>query len=75
MYNLSKKTKIICTIGPASDNKETLEKLLAAGMCCMRINLSHGNHEEHLKKINLLTATMENQPSNRRDQCQALSMI
>ena len=54
MYNLSKKTKIICTIGPASDNKETLEKLLAAGMCCMRINLSHGNHEEHLKKINLL---------------------
>ena len=31
MYNLSKKTKIICTIGPASDNKETLEKLLAAG--------------------------------------------
>lgn len=54
MYNLSKKTKIICTIGPASDNKETLKKLIAAGMCCMRINLSHGNHEEHLKKINLI---------------------
>ena len=54
MYNLKKKTKIICTIGPASDNKETLTKLLEAGMCCMRINLSHGNHEEHLMKINLL---------------------
>ena len=54
MYNLSKKTKVICTIGPASDNKETLTKLLAAGMACMRINLSHGNHEEHLRKINLV---------------------
>ena len=61
MYNLSKKTKIICTIGPASDNKETLEKLLAAGMCCMRINLSHGNHEEHLKKINLLRSIEKEQ--------------
>lgn len=54
MYNLSKKTKVICTIGPASDNKETLKKLLKAGMACMRINLSHGNHEEHLIKINML---------------------
>lgn len=54
MYNLSKKTKVICTIGPASDNKETLTKLLAAGMACMRINLSHGNHEEHLRKINMV---------------------
>ena len=46
-----KKTKIICTIGPASENKEVLEQLVGAGMNVARINFSHGTHEEHLKKI------------------------
>lgn len=49
-----RKTKIICTIGPASDNKEMLTKLVSAGMNVMRLNFSHGTHEEHLKKIQLL---------------------
>ena len=48
------KTKIVCTIGPASDNKEMLTKLVKAGMNVMRLNFSHGSHEEHLKKIKLL---------------------
>lgn len=54
MYNLSRNTKIVCTIGPASDNKETLKKLIEAGLSCMRINFSHGTYEEHLKKIILM---------------------
>lgn len=54
MLNISKKTKIICTIGPASDNYETLCALIEAGMNVMRINFSHGSYDEHLHKINLL---------------------
>lgn len=46
-----KKTKIICTIGPASESKECLEKLMNSGMNVARINFSHGSHEEHLAKI------------------------
>ena len=54
MYNIKRNTKIVCTIGPASDNKETLIKLIKAGMSCMRINFSHGEYPEHQKKIDLL---------------------
>lgn len=53
-YLINKKTKIVCTIGPASQDKETLRKLLSKGMTCMRLNFSHGTHEEHLGKINTL---------------------
>lgn len=49
-----RKTKIICTIGPASDNKETLRAMCEAGMNVARINFSHGTHEEHQKKIDLI---------------------
>ena len=45
------KTKIVCTIGPASESKEMLTKLVKAGMSVMRLNFSHGSHEEHLGKI------------------------
>ena len=46
-----KKTKIICTIGPSSETKETLKELLKSGMNMMRLNFSHGNYEEHKENI------------------------
>ena len=49
-----RKTKIICTIGPASENEETLTKMCQAGMNVARLNFSHGNHEEHRRKIELI---------------------
>ena len=49
-----RKTKVICTIGPASENEETLTKMMEAGMNVARLNFSHGSHEEHQKKIDLI---------------------
>ncbi len=49
-----RRTKIVCTIGPASDSPETIEKLIRAGMDVARLNFSHGTHEEHLSRINLI---------------------
>ena len=51
--NISKKTKIVCTIGPASQTKEMILKLYASGMNVMRVNFSHGDHEEQLGKIKI----------------------
>lgn len=48
------KTKIVCTVGPASESKEMLTKLVKAGMNVMRLNFSHGTHEEHAEKITTL---------------------
>ena len=46
-----KKTKIICTLGPASDSEKILSELIDAGMNVARLNFSHGTHEEHAAKI------------------------
>ena len=46
-----RKTKIVCTIGPASESEEMLEKLIEAGMNVARLNFSHGSHEEHAARI------------------------
>jgi pyruvate kinase len=54
-----RKTKIICTIGPASENEDTLTRMCAAGMNVARLNFSHGTHEEHQKKIDLIKKVRE----------------
>ncbi|AVL78017.1 pyruvate kinase [Staphylococcus cohnii] len=46
-----RKTKIVCTIGPASESEEMLEKLIKAGMNVARLNFSHGDHAEHKARI------------------------
>ncbi|MBT5412737.1 MAG: pyruvate kinase [Cellvibrionales bacterium] len=46
-----RKTKIICTIGPSSESFTMLEKLAKAGMNIVRLNMSHGDHESHMKVI------------------------
>ncbi len=51
---INKKTKIICTIGPSSETKEMVEKLYKAGMNVARLNFSHGTHEEHKRKIDII---------------------
>ena len=54
-----RKTKIICTIGPSSENIETLTKMCQEGMNVARLNFSHGSHEEHQNKINLVKEARE----------------
>ena len=49
-----RKTKIICTIGPASMNEETLTAMAKAGMNVARMNFSHGDHEEQGMKMDLV---------------------
>lgn len=49
-----RKTKIICTLGPASENEEMIEQLFRSGMNVARLNFSHGTHENHKKTIELL---------------------
>lgn len=54
-----RKTKIICTIGPASENEETLTQMCLAGMNVARLNFSHGTHEEQQKKVDLIKKVRE----------------
>lgn len=51
---MTRKTKIVCTIGPASESKEMLTKLTNAGMNVMRLNFSHGDYEEHGGRISTI---------------------
>ena len=54
-----RKTKIICTIGPASENPEVFREMCLKGLNVARLNFSHGTHEEHQKKIDMIKAVRE----------------
>ena len=54
-----RKTKIICTMGPATDSDEVLEKLMRGGMNVARFNFSHGSHEEQKERMDRIKAMRE----------------
>ncbi len=54
-----KKTKIVCTMGPNSDDREVLRQMALNGMDVARFNFSHGDHEEHRKRLALLESVRE----------------
>ena len=54
-----RKTKIVCTIGPASDSREVIRGLCLAGMNVARLNFSHGIHEEHKTRIDTIKSVRE----------------
>lgn len=54
-----KKTKIVCTIGPASSKKEVFAELVKNGLNVARLNFSHGTHEEQLEKANMIKEVRE----------------
>ena len=56
---MNKKTKIVCTMGPNMDNIENIRALAKSGMDIARLNFSHGDHEEHLKRINMIKQVRE----------------
>lgn len=56
---MNKKTKIICTMGPNMDEREMIYKLAVNGMDIARLNFSHGDHKEHLNRINMIKSVRE----------------
>jgi pyruvate kinase len=55
-----RKTKIVATIGPASDSIKTLEEMIVAGMSVARLNLSHGSYAEHKQRIERIRQASQN---------------
>ena len=54
-----RKTKIICTLGPATDNGDILRQLMLGGMNVCRFNFSHGDHQGHKKRLDAVLALRE----------------
>ena len=65
MINNIKKTKIVCTLGPASEIEEVLRELMKSGLNVCRLNFSHGDHEEHKARMDTVKKLREelNQPT------------
>ena len=59
MLKSAKKTKIVCTLGPASQSEETLTKLVENGLNVCRFNFSHGSHEEHKERMDTVKKVRE----------------
>lgn len=51
-----RRTKIICTLGPATDQGDVLKDMMKAGMNVARFNFSHGSHEEHKARMDMVKA-------------------
>ena len=56
---INKKTKIVATIGPVTENEKTLTEMAKSGMNVMRLNFSHGDFAEHQKRVDLWKAVSE----------------
>ena len=59
MKNIIRKTKIVCTIGPACSDEETITQMALAGMNVARMNFSHNTHEDHAKRIDMVKKVRE----------------
>ena len=59
MINNIKRTKIVCTLGPASEKEEVLRELMKSGLNVCRMNFSHGSHEEHKGRMDLVKKLRE----------------
>ena len=57
---MDKKTKILATLGPASNSLEMIEKLIDAGANMFRLNFSHGSHEYHQETLDNIRQAMQN---------------
>ena len=56
---MTRRTKIVATIGPASDQPDALERMLRAGVDVVRLNLSHGPIEEHLVRLDRIRSVAQ----------------
>lgn len=54
-----RKTKIVCTLGPASESEEMIRQLMLEGMNVARFNFSHGDHEEQLRRLQIVKKVRE----------------
>ena len=54
-----RRTKIVATLGPATDDPAMIERLIAVGVDCFRLNFSHGSQDDHLLRIRNVRAAQE----------------